>query len=245
MNEFGICNDQMSTTNDKSVSLDNVAPNFDNLQTTAIKSNIQRVPDEPDEVTSHPCDFKITNVLEEFKKSISDLNCKMTSLENHFISSLKYDASKEVLIDQLHKELQIYKDDLVAKLHEPLLKELIYLYDDFVQMLVLLKSKQSNQIEEDTIETIDGFGQNILLVLEKYDVLQFRNDSDQFDPKVQQAVNVVITNDIDKNKLVKNSLRAGFRNNTRIIRPESVEVYRYKALAPTITDTDDSGILNN
>jgi molecular chaperone GrpE len=181
--------------------------------------------------------------LEKLEHLIASLNDKMGSLENHFTSSLKYDASKDLIINQLHKELQIYKDDLLAKIYEPLLKELICLYDDFEKVLTIIKSNRSNLPEDKNIELLEGFKQNIIISLEKCDVVYFNSDSPQFDPKTQRVVRVVITNDIAQNKQIADRIRTGFRRNEHIIRPEDVEVYKYQPLPlPAVSTSENSDV---
>ena len=60
-------------------------------------------------------------------------NCKVLEeiikLREEFNEKLKYDKHKEEMIDDLHNQLQQYKDNLVLKSYKPLVLDIISLID--------------------------------------------------------------------------------------------------------------------
>ena len=57
----------------------------------------------------------------------------------------------------------------------------------------------------------------------------FETEGDAFDPRRQRALSTVPTDDPDRNKRVATRLRKGFQALEKVIRPEMVTVYAYKA----------------
>ncbi len=65
-------------------------------------------------------------------------------------------------------------------------------------------------------------------ILEKHDVYAFKSPNTSFDSKQQQAMKIIETDNSEQNLNVKKHLRLGFKRNDKVIRPERVEVFKYR-----------------
>src|SRR5579863_4500668 len=73
------------------------------------------------------------------------LTIEMQRLREDFETKVKYDESKERLIDSLHRELQVYREGLHFKILKPVVIDLIAMYDDLGKLIdaVLTKNPAS------------------------------------------------------------------------------------------------------
>lgn len=137
------------------------------------------------------------------------------------------EATREKVVDRLHAELQEYKQDLLLKTLRPVFIDLIQLHDDIGKVAV--SSPESSPDAVRLVELMLGFQQGIEDVLYRQGVEPFRVEGDAFDPRRQRAVQAVPTDDPLKNKGVAGRHRPGFLSGEKVIRPEVVSVYAWKA----------------
>ncbi len=57
---------------------------------------------------------------------LNSIQGHLDRLEKEFQSKFKYDQHKEKIIDNLHKEVQEYKADLIKRLLQPIIMDIIY-----------------------------------------------------------------------------------------------------------------------
>lgn len=166
----------------------------------------------PDEHTIGP---EMLQLLEE-----------MRQLRRDFDTKVKYDESKERQIMLLHNELQ-HRENLHFNILRPVLIDLIALYDDISKMLdgskeeVLTATQWRGNLQsiQDTIEE----------VLRQNGAEAFNMAGTTVTPERQRIVKAIDTDDPALDKQVARRLRKGFLYDTKVLRPEWVEVYRYLA----------------
>jgi len=174
--------------------------------------------------------------LDRVESSVQQVLAQLGQLSNDFDTKLKYDAQKEESVARLHRELQEYKDDLLAKITRPLINDLITLYDNITKTCEYHRERIDDLKQEDYVKSLEFFKQYVIDILEKHDVFQFQSPSIDFDPKTQQALEVLRTDDADQAKKIGKRLRVGFRYLDRIVRPEGVAVFR---LDPSLQTRND------
>jgi len=152
----------------------------------------------------------------------------LTALQNGFESKIKYDASKERIIDSLHKELQSYRDGLHLKILRPIFFDLMGMHDDVTN---LLKHNQPLDNESDTTtrlrKNLVSFQETIESVLEKHGVIAYNEPGEKFFPQRQRALRVELTNDPNKDQIICERIRKGFEYDSKILQPETVVLYKY------------------
>ena len=175
---------------------------------------------EPDENVVEPM-VEVASLLAQMRQDLSELG-------NDFRAKLKYDDHKQKIIDQLHKELQEYRNDLIRNLLRPVLMDVILLADDQRKLLANYNNKAPEALEpakllklmNDIPDALDDllYGQGVEI---------FSNDEPAFDPKCQKALQKVETHDPELNRTVARSIRPGYRWDGHLLRHEIVAVYVY------------------
>jgi hypothetical protein len=158
-----------------------------------------------------------------------DILLLMKQLAKDFEVKLKYDASKQQLIDKLYTENQNFKEGIVKKFRHTMILAVIEQIDDAAKQTTFFTNAEFTEdnyrkLLANYCDIAEGF-QNMLL--EKFDVNAYRCETETpFDAKRQRSLKTTPTDDQTKHKLIKQSLRPGYETDDGfVLRPELVEVY--------------------
>ena len=113
-------------------------------------------------------------------------NCKVLEeiikLREEFNEKLKYDKHKEEMIDDLHNQLQQYKDNLVLKSYKPLVLDIISLIDSNNKKVDILKNQSINKLNSlKLLKNIEDFSEDLQDMLIRQGVEMFRSEGKVFD----------------------------------------------------------------
>ena len=148
-----------------------------------------------------------------------------------FQDKLAFDQFKEVQITRLHDELQGYKADLLARACRPLVSGIIRLHDDIGKISDALRKRDPSELSpEKFFRVIDGFQQDIELILDQNGIEVYRVAGEQFDPRRQKALVTTPTTEAGAIGLIAERLRPGFEQGSFIFQKERVAVYATAAL---------------
>jgi molecular chaperone GrpE len=171
-----------------------------------------------------PIASEISRTLELIQSLVEGLQ----ALQQSFDSKIKYDTSKERIIDSLHHELQDYREGLHFQILRPIFFDLIGMHDDLTN---LLKHNSANMDENDVAtklrRSLISFQETIESVLEHHGVIAFAEVSDRFVAQRQRAIRTEIINDSSKDRLICERVRKGFEYEGKVLRPETVVIYKY------------------
>ncbi|MCB0634174.1 MAG: nucleotide exchange factor GrpE [Saprospiraceae bacterium] len=168
--------------------------------------------------------------LEELREQLELLENKMDLIKEEFQSKLKYDKHKEKIIDNLHSELQTYKNDLIGKLLRPVFMDVIEVVDDIRRLAKDMKLKGEEDNTEKLWKFFTAIPDDLEDLLYKHGVEVVHNQEDSFDPTSQKAVKILPTDDDTLNKKVSERLKNGYRWEGKLLRHEIVNVWQYKEL---------------
>ena len=162
----------------------------------------------------------------------------MQSLERRllaaFESRLAYDAVKEKQIDRLHEELVDHRRDLLEKIARPLVQGMVRLHDDMSRAVEAFKAKDPGSLTpERFFKLIDGFAEDLEIVLSDHGVETFREAGPGFNPRRQTVSRKQQTDDPARIGQVARSVRPGFERADRILQKERVEVFVPAPAEPT------------
>ena len=134
---------------------------------------------------------------------------------------------KDDMIDKLHKELDYYKQGSADKFADQLMKAVIKVRKD------MMRRAASDEWEEMSAEDLRREYvyslEDISDLLEQQNVDSYSSVSgDDFNAAVHQA-KVEATDDPMLDKKIKESLSEGYKKGDRVLIPERVIVYQYKA----------------
>jgi molecular chaperone GrpE len=143
-----------------------------------------------------------------------------------FEEKLTYDRVKEDQISRLHDELQAYKADLVAKTARPLTSGIIRFHDDVGRIVEALRKRDVAELTPDRFfKVIQGFQQDIEIVLSDNGVEAYSEPGDTFDPHRQKALATVPSTDAALTGHIAARLRPGFEQSGTVLQKERVAVY--------------------
>lgn len=171
---------------------------------------------------------------------LKGLSIKMDDLQEEFSRKLKYDAHKEKLIDSLHKELQLYKNDLVKKHVQSIIMDVIKIIDDLRKLSEHYHTYSPEEIEvEKLLRIFDRIPSDLEDIFFYQGVVPFECGGVEFDPKRQRILKNIETFDQSKDKMIAESIRPGYEWKGKILRPEIVAVYHYKELTVTVEENQE------
>lgn len=162
---------------------------------------------------------------------ISALRQHVAQLSSEFKEKLKYDAHKNKIIDNLHEELQEFREGVIKKHLHSMVMDLIKIIDDIRKYRSHYADGRTEADAGETIENLLDFMEDIASDLEDLfawqGVTPFTCQDKAFDSTRQRVVKKVETDDPEKDKTVAASLRPGYEWDDKVIRPEMISVYVY------------------
>ena len=161
-------------------------------------------------------DSKLDTLAERFAK-----------LEDEFESKIKYDRHREKIIDNLHKELQDYKNDLVKSLLRPMIMDIIHAIDNNTTLVNNLK-KESGSDPQELVKQMEEIPAELEDILFRQGVEPFNCEQPEFDPKRQKIVKTEIADDQLKDKTISKRVHNGYEWEGKVLCRERVNVYLYK-----------------
>lgn len=171
----------------------------------------------------------LSGKLESIEQEQASITKRMENLQNAFDSKIRYDGSKDKIIDSLHTELQTYRDDLVFKILRPIITDLIDMHRDINSMLGYEKKTDGETVPTTRLlNTLESFQSTIVEILARNEVEAFSEPGESFVPKRQRSIRVLETDDPAKDGTIADRLRCGFIYEDRLIAHEQVAVYRYQ-----------------
>lgn len=162
----------------------------------------------------------------DIARSVQLLLTEMQSLKEDFDTKVKYDESKERLIDSLHQELQAYREGLHFKILRPIFIDLIAMHDDLGKLIQNATTEEPDLISNRTAKNLESFQDTIEEILRRNGVETFSLNGDAFLPNKQRAIQAIDTIDPALDKQVARKVRKGFEYDGRVLRPELVVTYR-------------------
>lgn len=176
----------------------------------------------------------IQQSIEQLMGSVVGLQQQIEALQRGFESKIKYDASKEKVIDSLHRELQAYREDMHFKILRPILLDLIAMYDDLDSLVKHTQTQEPGAESEMRLRrNLATFIGTIEEILSRYGVEAYSVEGDSMVPQRQRSIKVVKTNITEQDRLVAERIRKGFAHESKILRPEFVATFKYIASLPT------------
>lgn len=162
--------------------------------------------------------------LQELAESIG---VNVATLQNDFDAKLKHDQGKDKTIDALHQELETHRQDLVRKILQPIVHDLVMLSDDIGGMIGGYDTEQPDSVAE-VLGQLEEVQNDLYTIIERYGFELFNTADDHHDKQQQRIQRVIPTDDKTLDHTIAARIRKGVRYGDVIIRPEVVEVYRHK-----------------
>lgn len=164
------------------------------------------------------------DILEALKNMSDQLN----GLKLLFNKRIAQDKNQEKLIDNMHVELQKYKNDLYASLLKPVLMDIIEVIDSIQKMGKAFELK--GEAEKNAVHILTDYIDDLQFVLEKYDVETYSSQpGNAYTPVRQRIIKSIPNENSDSNGVIVESIGYGYMYNEKVLRAEKVIVYKYMA----------------
>ena len=193
----------------------------------------------PDYDTGYEAEENIDeDPLEELQAGSIDLNLlkldeiqrQLNLLHQEFQSKFKNDALKDEIIDKLHQELHKYKSNIINQDLQSIFMDMIKIIDDSRKFTKHYQLQAPASIDPlKLLNFLESISSDMEDVFSWRGVKPFTCDCAVFDPARQRVLKKIETSDKSQDKIVAESLRSGYEWEGKIIRPEIVSVYIYKA----------------
>lgn len=151
---------------------------------------------------------------------------EMQQLRQDFDTKVKYDESKERLIESLHRELQTYREGLHFRVLRPVFTDLITLFDDIGKFTESALRGNDGTVDA-TLRTLILFQETVEEILRRNGAESFSVEEPTFQPNRQRILRVVPTDDPSLDKQIARRIRKGFLYENIVLRSETVEIYKY------------------
>lgn len=141
-------------------------------------------------------------------------------------SLVRGQGQKDIQVAQLHAELQQFRSGEAERRLDPLLLDLIKLHDAIGRSVSAFRDAPPEELAaEKVLKQFAGIGDDIELVLEKYEVSPFREETEILIPQRQLALRVEVTEDPAQVGRICSRLRPGFQLRERVLVKERVAVF--------------------
>lgn len=184
---------------------------------------------EPENEAPDIEDFRVDGILGEIHFKLTELNGRLQDLDADFKSKIKYDRHKEKIIDDLHREVQEYKNDLIKQLIRPVVMDIINVIDDITKLVDNHKAKPCSELDPlKLIKQMDDISSDLEDILARQGVESFDSKQPEFDPRSQRIIKTDVTADQSKNRTISKKIHKGYEWDGKVLRQELVNVFVYK-----------------
>lgn len=154
---------------------------------------------------------------------------QVSQLSIEFQSKLKYDAHKDKVIDNLHAELQTYRNGLAEKFLRPIFMDIIEIIDDNRRLIKDLKARGDDGNPEKIWKLLETVPDDLEDMLYKHGVDVMRSEEDGvFNPSLHKAIKILATEDESFDKRISERLKNGYIWEGRLLRQEAVSVWKFQ-----------------
>ena len=110
-------------------------------------------------------------------ESLGQIADQQQKLSEMFDEKFRYDAARDDIIDKLHKELQEHRNDMLAKVILPVLRDMIPLSDEVVKFVeARRKYPEERRSWDNLLDNVASFSEDIIEILERYGMVAFREE---------------------------------------------------------------------
>jgi molecular chaperone GrpE (heat shock protein) len=167
----------------------------------------------------------------------ADLVAAILQLEKHvsaetgkilqaFTEKLAFDRFKEDQVAQLHSELQQHREGMLERATRPLLNAVIRVHDNLGKVVASLRTRPPEELTpERTFRVLDGFREDLELLLSQHGVEPFDPLDDRFDPRLHTALRTVQADDAALAGRIAERLRPGFSHGEALLQKARVAVF--------------------
>ena len=166
--------------------------------------------------------------LSVISDGLQELSNKVEQMNQLFMQKIAHTTHEEKIVDQMHAELQKYKQDMYAQLVRPILLDIIEMRDSILRMSASFAAKPEGE-QNIPLKTFSDYAYDVQDILEKNNITIYDSkEGDEFSPIKQKAIKKVTTPVEELHGKIAESLSSGYEYLGKPISPEKVVVYVYQ-----------------
>ena len=159
---------------------------------------------------------------------IAVLSERIMSLEKLFNAKIMHSEHEKKIVDQMHRELQKYKDDMYAQLIKPILLDVIAIRDSILKQLKEYQNRPEGE-QHIPLQVFETYAFDTEEILARNNIEFYNSEvKSDFVPVRQRAIKKIATDDQSLHSKVAESIIGGYSYNGKTISPEKVAVYVYE-----------------
>ena len=190
---------------------------------------VEENPEENQEETNAILETEDTeqgkNEPDEENELLQEINAKVDHLTQLFTQKIQHTAHEEKIVDQMHAELQKYKEDMYSQLVRPILLDIIEIRDSILRMSNVYAGKPEEE-QSIPLKVFSDYSYDIQDILEKNNISIYSSEEgDTFNPIKQRALKKVKTPVEELHGKIAESMSSGYEYLGKPISPEKVSVY--------------------
>ena len=167
--------------------------------------------------------------ISSISDSVQELLNKVDKMNELFEKKIAHTTHEEKIVDQMHAELQKYKQDMYAQLVKPILLDIIGIRDSILRLSANFATKPEGEQNVPLKMFSDYAFFDIQDILEKNNIVIYSSQGgESFIPIKQKVIKKVFTEDEELHGKIAESLSCGYDYLGKTISPEKVAVYVYQ-----------------
>ena len=158
---------------------------------------------------------------------LAGINQRIETLATLLEEANRLSTDRERIIDRLHQENQSLRQGELQHALLPVLRDSIRLFDDLKQT-ALNYAERDSLVPANVARDFECFAETVYDILYRHGIESYSAvEGDVFNSKEHRVVGVVQTHEKEKDRIIKRTIREGFRSNHAVVRLLEAEVYRY------------------
>lgn len=168
------------------------------------------------------------------QKQLNVLEEKIEQLNQLFVQKIQHSDYEEKILDQMHSELQKYKEDLYSQLVRPILLDLIEIRESIKRVGASYAAKPEDE-QGIPLRTFMEYTYDIQDILDRNNITVYdSSEGDDYVPLRHKAIKKITTAVEEQHGKIASVHSSGYEYNGKTILPEKVYVYVYQK--PEVTE---------
>lgn len=165
---------------------------------------------------------------------------RMDELTATLAEANRISRERERIIDRLHDENQKMRSGEVQQMIDPVLRDLVRLYDELIRTTDSY-AQRNEALMQEVLRDWRFFAEMVADILYRQGIERMETKAgDPFDPMQHRACAAVPAPEQARDRTIARLVRTGFCGPARVLRPADVEVFRFK-----VEEGSESGTAND
>jgi len=188
----------------------------------------ENIAPETESVENSESDSVCKEAIKALKSDIAMLGEQIAGLDTLFKAKILHTEHEEKIVDQMHRELQKYKEDMYSQLVRPILLDIIEIRDSILKMSSVYRNKPEGE-QNIPLETFETYASDVQILLEKNNIEIYKSETGaDFVPVRQRVIKKITTTDENLHGKIAESLSDGYSYMGKPISPEKIAVSIYE-----------------